>query len=126
VWESDLGGERGDADSFLIYVDGGAERLWHVGCQNEVLSPLAGPGRWRWQRVDEMPNADSDCVLEPLVLELGAGAHELVIRNREDAPTEAEAVRLARLVVTDDPDWMPARRTGSADGRRATPASFPE
>ena len=107
VWEPKLGGDRGDSDSFLVYVDDGAEHLWHIGCQNEVLSPIPGPGHWRWQQIHEMPNADSDCIVEPFFLELTAGPHELVVRNREEAPTADEAVRLARLVITDDPDWTP-------------------
>jgi hypothetical protein len=107
VWEAAHGGSRGDADSFFVYVDGGQERLWHIGCQNERDGLVDGGGAWRWQRVREMPNSDSDCVLEDFAFDLDAGTHRIVIRNREQATSPESAPRLAAMVVTTDPDHAP-------------------
>ncbi len=107
VWEDHLGGDRGDADSFFVYVDDGAEKLWHFGCGNERRPGPQVFGHWRWQRVLEMPNADSDCELRDLDFRLSAGEHRIVVRNREAAESSAVAARLARLVLTNDADWVP-------------------
>ena len=106
-WERTLGGDRGDADSFFVYVDEGEELLWHMGCQNEHGSTVALTDNWRWQRVGHMPNSDSDCVVEELGLELEAGRHRVVVRNREDARTDGEAARLARLAISNHADFSP-------------------
>lgn len=107
VWEEHLGGDRGDADSFFVYVDDGEEKLWHFGCGNERRPGPQVFGHWRWQRMLEMPNADSDCQLRDLEFRLSAGAHQIVVRNREAADDPSRAARLARLVLTNDPGWRP-------------------
>jgi hypothetical protein len=108
LWEEQLGGDRGDADSFLVYVDGGEEKLWHFGCQNQRFPDRVLVDHWAWQPALHMQNADSDCELSPpLWWALSAGPHTLVVRNREDAATPASAARLARLVVTNQSRWQP-------------------
>ena len=107
VWEDHVGGDRGDADSFFVYVDDGEEKLWHFGCGNERHPGPQVFGHWRWQRMLVMPNADSDCELRDLAFRLSAGEHRIVVRNREGADNSAQAARLARLVLTNDPDWTP-------------------
>jgi hypothetical protein len=108
VWEQKLGGDRGDADSFFVYVDGGEEKLWHFGCQNEVSPEHVLIDNWAWQPVLHMANADSDCdILPEFSWDLKAGPHRIIIRNREDAPSPELAARLARVVVTNQADWRP-------------------
>ncbi|MFV8749479.1 serine/threonine-protein kinase [Nannocystaceae bacterium ST9] len=108
VWERELGGERGDADSFFVYVDGGEEKLWHFGCANQVMPEHVLVDNWAWQPVLHMANADSDCELGPeLSWELDAGPHTIVFRNREDAASPEQAARIARVVITNQPGWRP-------------------
>jgi serine/threonine protein kinase len=108
AWEPQLGGERGDADSFFVYVDDGEEKLWHVGCQNEVMPEHVLIDNWAWQPVLHMANADSDCVIDPeLSWQLDAGRHRVVFRNREIATSPETAARLARVVLTNQRDWRP-------------------
>jgi serine/threonine protein kinase len=108
AWEPQLGGERGDADSFFVYVDDGDEKLWHVGCQNEVMPEHVLIDNWAWQPVLHMANADSDCVIDPeLSWQLDAGRHRIVFRNREFAATPETAARIARVVLTNQRDWRP-------------------
>jgi hypothetical protein len=108
VWEQSLGGDRGDADSFFVYLDGGDEKLWHFGCQNQLFPERVLVDHWSWQPVLHMANADSDCeVSQELGWDLEGGEHLIVVRNREDAPSPETAARLARLVVTNQRDWRP-------------------
>ncbi len=108
VWEQRLGGDRGDADSFFVYVDGGEETLWHFGCANEVMPEHVLVDNWAWQPVVHMANADSDCVLgSERAWQLDAGPHQVVFRNREDASSPDFAARVARIVITNQRDWRP-------------------
>jgi predicted Ser/Thr protein kinase len=107
VWEEHLGGDRGDADSFFVYIDQGEEQLWHFGCENEKLGGVERPGHWRWQRIHDMPNADSDCELRSLDFHLSRGHHRIVVRNRESANGPGTAARVARLVLTNDAGYEP-------------------
>jgi predicted Ser/Thr protein kinase len=108
VWEPVLGGDHGDPDSFFVYIDDGEETLWHFGCQNERMPERVLIDNWAWQPVLHMPNADSDCEIDPtLYWDLEAGPHRVVFRNRENAETPEEAARLARVVVTNQVDWRP-------------------
>ena len=108
VWEPDLGGDRGDADSFFVYVDDGEEKLWHFGCQNQVMPEHVLIDNWAWQPVLHMANADSDCVIDlELSWQLEAGPHRIVFRNRENAANPEAAARLARVVLTNQVDWRP-------------------
>jgi hypothetical protein len=110
VWEANEGGERGDADSFFVYVDDGEERLWHFGCGDQRHDAIELDGGWHWQAVRHMPNSDSDCVLVDLPFQLEAGPHRIVVRNREGAEDPAIAARLGALVVTNDASWRPVGR----------------
>jgi tRNA A-37 threonylcarbamoyl transferase component Bud32 len=108
AWEPQLGGERGDADSFFVYVDDGEEKLWHFGCENEVMPEHVLIDNWAWQPVLHMANADSDCVLDPeSSWQLDAGRHRIVFRNRENAANPETAARLARVVLTNQSGWRP-------------------
>jgi hypothetical protein len=108
AWEPVLGGDHGDADSFFVYVDQGEEKLWHFGCQNELMPAHVLVDNWSWQPVLHLANADSDCEVEPdLWWDLDAGAHQIVFRNRENAGDPDTAARLARVVITNQPDWRP-------------------
>ncbi|WP_146157373.1 serine/threonine-protein kinase [Enhygromyxa salina] len=108
VWEAQLGGERGDPDSFFVYVDGGEEKLWHFGCQNQLNSEHVLVDNWAWQPVLHMANADSDCAIDPeLAWDLDAGPHRIVLRNREDATSPETAARVARVVITNQGGWRP-------------------
>lgn len=92
--------DSGDPDSYYVTVDTGQELTWFYGC-GTTDSP-----QWTWQPVhDGELGADCDAgtILE---VDLDAGVHTIVVRNREEAWFDSFAA-IARILVTNDPDYVP-------------------
>jgi hypothetical protein len=90
----------GDPDSYYVTVDTGQESTWFYGC-GTFDSP-----QWTWQPVQD-GELGADCEEGVrLEVDLDAGVHTIVVRNREDAFFENFAA-IARILVTNDPDYVP-------------------
>jgi hypothetical protein len=92
--------ESGDPDSYYLTVDTGQELTWFYGCGTAELP------QWTWQPVHDGEfgaDCDASVILE---IDLDAGVHTIVVRNREDAWFDNFAA-IARILVTNDYDYVP-------------------
>ena len=76
---------NGDDDSFYVSMDGGADSLWDTTISSS----------WVWNRVSHRNGSD------PVVYNLSAGNHTLVIKQREDG------TKLDEIIITDDLSLRP-------------------
>lgn len=103
VWDFTEGAEPQNADSYYVTVDGLPipEPVWAYGCETVGL----GSESWSWQTLTEWTGIG--CASNPYDIVLGAGAHEITLRNREEGGG-INAAAIAAIVVTDDPGLDPA------------------
>ena len=76
---------NGEDDSFYVSMDGGADSLWDTTISSS----------WVWDKVNHRNGSD------PVVYNLAAGKHKLVIKQREDG------TKLDRIVITNDMNAVP-------------------
>lgn len=92
------------ADSYAVEVEGQAA-TWQYGCQTGGLLPPL----WQWQPV--MNNAGCILADDKVVAPLVAGSYTISFRNLEDGTNDADspgtAAAMAKLVVTNDPNYLP-------------------
>lgn len=100
VWDEDAGANNG-ADSFFVSVDGGEEIVWIYGCQT-VGNP---DGYWEWLDVEAWEN--TQCTTQKATYPLGAGAHQVTLRNRENAGFGDDIAAVAAIIVTSNPATDP-------------------
>ncbi len=79
---------------FVLRVDGGTTEINSFG-------EGAGNLSWQWRRIEGGTGGDS-LVLTPRTFKLSSGIHSLVVAAREPQ------TRLNRLLVTNDPDYVPS------------------
>jgi hypothetical protein len=84
IWGRVLSKNSGD-NSFFVSVDGGAYSLWDTKKSNS----------WVWDPVNDRGGAD------PVVYQLDAGEHTLIIKQREDG------TKIDRILVTGDMEFVP-------------------
>jgi hyaluronate lyase len=78
-------------NSFLVSVDGSQEDVWHLLYEGGLGAD------WAWDAVSRQGAGGFDAPEEdPWILPLAAGAHTVVVRNRENG------TRLDRLLLTND------------------------
>jgi hypothetical protein len=107
VWDEDTSpfADGGNADSFVTKVDVGSEFNWSYGCET-----LFQVSHWSYERVQIAEPLD--CSVEtPQVFALAPGIHELTLRNLEagsfDGDTPGDVAAVARVFVTNDPNYVP-------------------
>lgn len=100
LWDQTGGNEMDNADSLYFALDGGEEQTWLYGCSTTEGTDET----WWWLGAETW--AMSGCDHQPLELELPAGDHTLVIRNREPGAGQNVAA-LGAVVVSHDPDADP-------------------
>lgn len=99
AWDR-VGGVEDNADSHFVTIDDGEETEWLYGCN----TPVTSPGLWQWSVIDRWTG--EGCQHEPLELELAAGEHTIVVRNREEGAGQ-DVAAIVGLVVSHDPDADP-------------------
>ena len=75
----------GEDDSFFVSMDGGADSTWDITRSTN----------WVWDKVSHRDGAD------PVVYNLSAGKHTLLIKQREDGS------KLDEFIITDDFSFKP-------------------
>jgi hypothetical protein len=90
-----------DPDSYEVSWPGGGGS-WFYGCQTE--DSYDG---WHWLRVLTGVMGESCDTAIPVQLELGAGPALIRFHNREEEAYWGGVAAIARVVVTNDPDYAP-------------------
>jgi hypothetical protein len=88
IWGRVISNNLAD-DSFFVSIDGGEYIEWHT--------QLGGVETWIWDQVRNGPVDDDQL----LFLELEAGEHSLIIKQREDG------TKIDRLLITNNLDYVP-------------------
>jgi hypothetical protein len=101
VWDSVGGPTNENADSLYISVDGGDEHIWLYGCRTEEGADQL----WRWLSVESLI---SECDHEPVVFDVAAGEHTIVVRSREGGTGGIDVAAIGAVVVSHDPQTDPA------------------
>jgi hypothetical protein len=107
VWDDnrDPFDDFGNADTFAVSVDLGAEVTWPYGCQT-----LYQIDPWAYERV-QSANAQDCSGATPQQFPLMPGIHEVTLRNVEAGSAgggdPGDVAATARLFITDDPDFVP-------------------
>jgi len=84
--------ETSSDNSFFVQVDDNAERLWTMPVANN----------WIWDEVNHWGNGtESNPEIDPVVFNLSAGEHILIIKHREDG------AKLDRLLMTNNMTYIP-------------------
>lgn len=100
VWDDEAGANNG-ADSFYVSADGGTEIVWSYGCQT-----WGNPDQnWSW--LDVRAWNSPPCNVQGISYTLEAGAHEITLRNRENAGWGDDIAAVAAIIVTSDPNTDP-------------------
>jgi hypothetical protein len=99
AWEESPGGQGGDADSYWVSADGGDDAKWHYGCANDTNQ------NWTYSRFSDMPG--NQCENIAIDYALSVGEHTIRVRNREGAGNQNEAAAIARILVTNDLNYVP-------------------
>ena len=84
IWGRVLAPSDND-DSFWVSMDGGPQMLWDT----------KRSASWVWDPVNDRDVAD------PVVFDLTAGNHTLVVKHREDGTA------IDKILITNDPDYVP-------------------
>lgn len=92
---------EGNPDSYYARVDGGPEITWVYGCQTTDAEP-----GWTWQRIQAASGPLCDESVD-WVSPLGPGPHAIRLRNRESARGFTTSASVARILVTNDPGFVP-------------------
>jgi hypothetical protein len=105
VWARVYDGNPGvhdyaDPDSYYVRVDGGAEFTWFYGCQTEDANQA-----WNWLRTRGVGDDCGD--FDDWTLPLAPGPHVIRFRNRESQTNGGTRAAIARILVTDDPGYVP-------------------
>ena len=95
AWDR-MGGEEENADSHFITIDEGEEVEWLYGCN----TPAESPGMWQWSIIESWTG--DGCNHDTLELDLPAGDHSIVVRNREEGAGQNVAA-IVGVVVSHDP-----------------------
>jgi len=101
VWDHSGGVEPDNPDSLYVSVDGGPERPWLYGCGTAEETDM----RWWWLAIDAWEG--DACEHDPLDLDLPAGTHTVVIRNRESG-VDIDVAAIAAVVASHDPAANPS------------------
>ncbi len=88
-------------DSFYVSMDSGAEDVYDV-------AEGAWSGSWVWTRLNGR-GGGSPMTIDPRSFDLSLGTHRLTFRTRESG------TKLDRLVITSDPEFVPAEIPPSVD-----------
>jgi parallel beta-helix repeat protein len=84
--------ETNGDNSFFVQVDDNAERLWTMTVANN----------WIWDEVNHWGNGtESNPEIDPVVYNLSAGEHILIIKHREDG------TKLDKLLITNNMTYIP-------------------
>ena len=83
-------------DSFYVSVNGGPEEVYDTAGQNNWVNA------WQWTPVSYREGVYPNHIVWPRSFNLAAGTHNITIRGRESF------TRLNRLLITNDPDYIPA------------------
>ncbi|HEY8379694.1 MAG TPA: hypothetical protein VIK91_24545, partial [Nannocystis sp.] len=90
-----------DPDSYYVQVDGGPESDWYYGCQTFGLLP-----NYHWLPVRLGPPGHACGSAERLALPLTPGLHTITLRNREGLDDLNHVAAVARILITNDPDYV--------------------
>lgn len=102
VWDSVGGVEMDNADSLYFTIDDQDEQTWLYGCN----TPGSSMGQWLWQSMDAW--TEEGCFHDLLDLELLAGDHTIVFRNREGG-MGVNVASFAGVVWSHDPTADPSQ-----------------
>ena len=83
-----------ERDSFYAHANSGSEDVYDTA--EQTWSP-----NWQWTILNGRNGTGVPLTLDPRMLTLSAGANTIVFRGRENA------TRLDRVIVTDDPNFVP-------------------
>jgi len=92
-----------DPDSYYVSVDEPAASPWYYGCQ--TWESDAG---WSWNRVDTAEYGTDCGAATPIIPRLAGGHHTITLRNREGIANDGRLAGIARLLLTNDPDYVPS------------------
>ncbi|MCA9706852.1 MAG: hypothetical protein KDK70_13450 [Myxococcales bacterium] len=96
LWDATGGSDTENADSLYLSIDGGEELTWLYGC-----STVTGvDDQWYWLPLEQWTMAN--CEHLPPELDLPAGDHTIVVRNREQG-AGVDVAAIGALVVSHDP-----------------------
>jgi hypothetical protein len=90
-----------DPDSYVVSWPG-SSITWYYGCQTGGLSE-----GWHWLPVTYVAEGGYCEDAARIELTLGQGEHVITLHNREGATWDDYVAAIARLVVTNDPDYTP-------------------
>lgn len=96
VWDLTGGNETENADSLYISIDGGEEQVWLYGCSTAEGTDQT----WWWLPIEAW--SMSNCDHLPLELDLDAGDHTIVLRNREPGAA-VDVAAIAGVALSHDP-----------------------
>jgi hypothetical protein len=103
VWDADAGTGNNDPDSYYVSIDGGNDQTWFYGCQTEG----EGDG-WSWQIMKAGTlNANCNSAVD-ITASLPAGTVQVKLRNREVANFNDDSAHVARILVTNDANYVPS------------------
>lgn len=102
LWDYSGGIDPDNPDSLYFTIDDGEEQTWLYGCRTEEDTDQ----RWWWLPLEAWGGSACDHAL--LDLELAAGPHTLVIRNRE-AGLDIDVAAIAAIMVSHDIDADPTQ-----------------
>lgn len=97
AWDEVGGTETDNADSFYVMIDEDEEFTWQYGCNTPAS---AAQGRWAWLPIQV--GAEEGCEQLDLALDLEAGDHAIVYRNRENG-VGINVAAMVGVVVSRDP-----------------------
>lgn len=101
VWDM-VGGTMDNADSLYFTIDDGDEQTWLYGC----TTPGSSQGQWSWIGMEAW--TEDGCFHDPLALELAAGDHTILFRNREGGMGPNVAA-IGGVVWSHDPNADPVQ-----------------
>ena len=100
LWDLTGGNETENADSLYYAIDGGEEQTWLYGCSTTDGTDMT----WWWLPAEAWTM--SACDHQALEIDLPAGDHTIVIRNRE-AGAAVDVAAIAAVGVSHDPEVDP-------------------
>jgi hypothetical protein len=86
-----------------VSVDDPAAVTWYYGCQLQGVDEV-----WYWTKVDDNEYGSYCSQSEPFVPWLTGGSHTITLRNREPMTNDGRVAGIARLLITNDPSYVPS------------------
>jgi hypothetical protein len=102
VYDAEPGAYDNDPDTFYAHLGDDPEILWGYGCQTAGYNP-----GWTWQRMIATPGGSCADLDNVWVLPLAAGTHDIEFRNREGQDGGGNRAAIAKIWVTNDPNFIP-------------------